>query len=78
MLGVLYGKYFLCAQEKNLKIPHCQSVYELRGVVVYERLSKGIDHYRAFFRSSKDPMKWFHANDSIVSEVYEYAILSNK
>ena len=35
---------------------------------MYDQLLKGINHYRAFFRSLKDPTKWFHANDSMVSK----------
>ena len=58
----------VCSQAYNLKIPHYNCVYELRGVIVYDHLLNDINHYRAFFRSLKDPTKWFHANDSMVSK----------
>ena len=40
--------------------------YGLTGVVIYERLSKGLAHYSAFVKSIKDGSKWFYINDSQV------------
>ena len=57
-------------QDYHLKIPHSQSIYQLRSVIVFDKLSGGTNHYRAFFRSLKDPTQWFHANDSIVSPLH--------
>lgn len=64
------------SQAYTLKIPHCQCVYELRGVIVYDQLH-AVNHYRAFFRSLKDPMKWFHANDSTVSKIMVQEYIHN-
>ena len=63
------------SQAYNLKIPLIQCVYHLRGVIVYDKLLKDLNHYRAFFRSLKDPTKWFHANDSMVSSHNKYCKL---
>lgn len=64
MLEIKLSLYVM--QKCTLKIPNLKSDYQLRGLVVYEKLTEKLGHYTAFFRSLKDPAKWFHANDGDV------------
>ena len=70
ILSRVFLYVIIYTQDYHLKIPHSQSIYQLRSVIVFDKLSGGTNHYRAFFRSLKDPTQWFHANDSIVSPLH--------